>query len=306
MDIKSILESALELDIPLDIPGGDMPGDRINVSEAAIRQAKTLLPDLLLLLEETFGKNDCEKAVISIAGGSGAGKSVIASVLAYMLNQSGTGCYLMSGDNYPLRIPAENDAERLRIFRNGGIKALRDADLLTAGVVESVRVLQKTEKDADPSVSEKFKWFETYIKGGEAALSRYIGTPCEQDYSEINSIINSFKNGSKQIWFKRMGRDNTALWYDKLDMSDKKILILEWTHASNENVKNTDIPIFLRSTPEETLEYRMLRARDSGADSPFTTMVLGIEQKLLDESAKRAKIILTRNGKLIEYKDYFN
>ena len=38
-----------------------------------------------------------------------------ASLLAHYLQQIGVGCYVLSGDNYPRRIPAQNDAERLRL-----------------------------------------------------------------------------------------------------------------------------------------------------------------------------------------------
>lgn len=55
--------------------------------------------------------------VITVCGGSGVGKSEIASLLAHYFENMGVGCYTLSGDNYPHRIPVYNDAERLRIFR---------------------------------------------------------------------------------------------------------------------------------------------------------------------------------------------
>ena len=44
-----------------------------------------------------------------------------------------------------------------------------------------------------------------------------------------------------------------------------------------------DIPVLLNSTPEETKNHRRSRARDGKVDSAFTTMVLEIEQEMLDK-----------------------
>ena len=63
-----------------------------------------------------------------------------------------------------------------------------------------------------------------------------------------------------------------------------------------------DISICLRSTPEETKAYRLFRARDTGADSPFVTMVLEIEQAELDSRAPFAKIIISKSGEIIDPK----
>lgn len=65
-----------------------------------------------------------------------------------------------------------------------------------------------------------------------------------------------------------------------------------------------DIPILLNSTPQETLEHRKSRARDGGVDSPFTTMVLELEQELLVSQAHKAKLIVTKGGEVIEYQQY--
>ena len=143
-------------------------------------------------LEESAGG----RVVIGVCGGSGSGKTVMASVLGYALNRAGIGAYIMSGDNYPRRIPAANDAERLRLFRMGGLRGM-----LTSG--------------------------------------EYV-----------------------------------------------------------------DIPIYLNSTPMQTLEHRRLRNRDAQTDSAFTTMVLNIEQRKLDSQAWKAQVILSREGKKITYSAY--
>ena len=65
-----------------------------------------------------------------------------------------------------------------------------------------------------------------------------------------------------------------------------------------------DIPIYLNSTPMQTLEHRRLRNRDAQTDSAFTTMVLNIEQRKLDSQAWKARVILSREGEKITYSAY--
>lgn len=63
--------------------------------------------------------------VISIYGGSGSGKTTLATALQqYFLNDS-RGCYLLSGDDYPHRIPKRNDEEQLRVYKEAGEDGLR-------------------------------------------------------------------------------------------------------------------------------------------------------------------------------------
>ena len=97
-----------------------------------------------------------------------------------------------------------------------------------------------------------------------------------------------------------MGRTEDERWYDRVDFSDIKVLIVEWTHGGSENLRGVDIPILLNSTPEETKEHRRLRARDGKTDSAFTTMVLELEQEKLDRAGRRAKIIMTKAGEFID------
>lgn len=75
-----------------------------------------------------------------------------------------------------------------------------------------------------------------------------------------------------------MGRTEDALWYDQVDFSRVQVLLIEWTHSSNDRLRGVDLPVLLNSTPEETRLYRRARNRDGRVDSPFTTMVLEIEQ----------------------------
>ncbi len=101
-----------------------------------------------------------------------------------------------------------------------------------------------------------------------------------------------------------MGREESALWYDRVDMRNASVLVVEWTHGNNDLLTGVDIPIFLHSTPQETLEHRRLRARDGAPDSPLVTMVLEIEQSLLQSQAHKAKIIVTKSGHVLSYEQY--
>ena len=233
------------------LPHGDMPGDKIQIEQSHIDKAETIYPVLRSLLPD-------RKAVVCVCGGSGVGKSEIASLLAGLLREDGIKAYVMSGDNYPHRIPAENDAERERVF----------------------------------------------AAGGREALDAYLGSPKEIDFGLVNTILADFKAGKDCVRMKRMGRTPDALWFDEVDFSDTQVLILEWTHGNSDYLRGVDIPILLNSTPEETLAHRRARARDKGVDSPFTTLVLELEQAKLVRQAHKAKIIVSKAGELISYADF--
>ena len=279
-----------------DMPHGDMPGDKIAIGEDHINKANKIFP----LLVEEIRKNGSDKVVVSVFGGSGVGKSEIASLLTYYLQDSGIGAYVLSGDNYPYRIPQYNDAERLAIFRAAGLRGLVDAKLFNDEVKETLFKLWNDETDPDLSKVKEYPWLETYQKGGRKALKEYLGTVKEQNYDEVNQIIDEFKKGNDKIYLKRMGRKEEERWYDVVDFSDKDVLVIEWTHGGNENLKGIDIPILLNSTPEETMAHRRLRARDGKVDSAFTTMVLSVEQEELDDRGRFAKIKVSKAGEIIE------
>lgn len=278
-----------------NMPHGDMPGDIVLISDALISHAQTLFRLLVKMMKE---KGD-EKYVISIFGGSGSGKSVTTSLLTYYLNDAGIKTYAISGDNYPRRIPEYNDAERLSIFRSEGLKGLLKENLYSKENQAVLDDLWKKEIDSDPAQAEQYHWLAAYQKYGREALRGYLGEEKEQDYNQINWVLDSFKKGNEKIWLKRMGRTEDARWYDEIDFSDTDVLLLEWTHAGADQVKGVDIAICLRSTPEETKAYRLFRARDGKADSAFVTMVLEIEQEKLDRRMENADIILSKEGEVL-------
>ena len=116
--------------------------------------------------------------------------------------------------------------------------------------------------------------------------------------------MKAFKDGADTLFLKRMGRDEASLWYDGVDMSGKQVLIVEWTHGNSDYMSQVDIPVLLNSTPAETLEHRRSRNRDGKLDSPFTMMVLELEQNKLMAQAHKAKVIVSKQGKIISYDEY--
>ena len=287
-----------------DIPHGDMPGDKINIDEGHIAKVNLIFPGVMEELAKVLSANPHEKAVITVCGGSGVGKSESASVLAWYLNRLGIGAYVISGDNYPRRIPMYNDAERVSVFRNAGVRGLVASGLADAQKMHLVRRLQEEDVDAAKDTVLEYPWMAAYQKAGRAALAGYLGTEKEQGFEVLSDILCQFKNGAQKLWLKRMGRTDTELWYEEVDFSDIHVMILEWTHGNSDGVVGVDIPILLNSTPQETAEYRRKRARDGKTDSPFTTMVLELEQAKLEAAAHKAKFIITKDCRLISYAEY--
>lgn len=302
--IKEKREDWVAPEIPEHIPQGDMPGDKIHISSGIIANANIVFAELLKQLEEVLKQNPTEKIVITVCGGSGVGKSELASLLSYYFNQIGIGSYTMSGDNYPRRIPKYNDAERMRIFRNSGVRGLVQSGEYTDERFDVLQELQRQEQDANQEYIKECPWLAIYRNAGKEGLKQYLGTAAEIDFDEVSTIVEEFKNGAETIWLKRMGRDETALWYNQIDFSKINILIIEWTHGNSDNYAGVDIPVLLNSTPQETLAHRKARNRDGKTDSPFTMLVLELEQEMLRRQAHKAKIILSKAGELLSYEEY--
>ena len=282
---------------------GDMPGDSVKIGEEHIRKACVLMPALLPLLRKSLEENR-GRTVISVFGGSGVGKSEIASLIAAYLRELGIGTYTLSGDNYPRRIPMYNDAERLRIFRVEGIRGLFAEGLYSADVRTALAGLWQAGTDPDPAAAEGRPWLSVYQQAGRRGLAAYLGQDAEQDYGDLKAIVDRFRAGEQRIWLKRMGRSDEALWYDEVDFSHTDVLIIEWTHGGSGRFGTVDLPILLASTPAETREHRRARARDAGTDSAFTTMVLEIEQVLIEQRAPSAALIISKAGNLITLEEY--
>ena len=290
--------------LPDEIPHGDMPGDTISIYPDHVTKANTLFNELRHILAQALEQSACGKVVLSVCGGSGAGKTGISSVLSYYLNNMGVGTYLLSGDNYPRRIPRDNDQERIRVFRVAALRGLIDEGLYNKQRMDELRKLWVAEVDSDPAKVKEYPWLDAYQKAGKRALTQYLGTPNETDFDEVNALISAFKQGKEHLLIKRMGREFDDLWYDEVDMSGVNVLLLEWTHGLSEHLQGVDASILLNSTPAQTLPHRMARGRDTKIDSPFVAMVLGIEQRKIDQQAHMAKLILSREGEILSYAQY--
>lgn len=308
MNINALCTLARAIDtwtppvITEEILHGDMPGDKVQIGPDHIAKANTIFP---LLVPMAAACADNGRVVIAVCGGSGVGKSEIASLLSHYFHSAGVGSYTLSGDNYPRRIPMYNDAERVRIFRTAGLKGLVGAGIYNSGAVkDTLSELWQQEADADPGLTGKYPWLNVYQSSGRKALAAYLGTDAEQDYDELNGIIAQFHAGASKIWLKRMGRTEDARWYDFIDMTNTNVLIIEWTHGNSDFLQGVDIPVLLNSTPEQTRAHRRARSRDGKTDSAFTTMVLEIEQAELDRCAGKAKIIIAKTGEVLTYAQY--
>lgn len=273
----------------------DMPGDTVRINESHIRRADTVFPFVL----EYFSSSEVERIVISVFGGSGAGKSEIGSILAAYCIDAGYPAYLMSGDNYPRRCPPQNDVERLNRFRYEGLAAISIDENFSDNWVSEIRATWPAMADSDMDRALQIGYFSIYQSAGKSALKEYLGTEQEIDYSLVNSIIERFKSGNNRIPLKRMGRTDSDIFFESVDFTNIRVLILEWTHGNNSRLHGVDFPIYLYSSPEETLKHRKARGRDKNTDSAFTKLVLEIEQAELNAQASEAAVIVGKDGSLI-------
>lgn len=272
-----------------------MEAKEMTVSDLAreqIRNAERLFP---LILKKTEERKE-NKTIISVSGGSGVGKTGMAFLLQNMFEKQGKKSLIISGDNYPHRIPMYNDAERIARFRMSGLNGLITEGLYTDEVKEKLLELQKAGRDAEEQ--EDMQWLSIYQKYGDKALTDYLGTDQELDYEAVSNLLMQFHGGTSQLLLRHMGRTPDDIWYDRMDVSDTDILILEWTHGNSACLQGVDVSVVLISTPEETLENRKKRNRDTAIDSPFVARVLRIEQKKINDGLDRADIIQDMHGRI--------
>ena len=272
-----------------------MDTKEITVSDLAreqIRNAERLFP---LILEKTEERKE-KKTIISVSGGSGVGKTGMAFLLQNMFEKQGKKSLIISGDNYPHRISMYNDAERIARFRMSGLNGLITEGLYTDEVKEKLLELQKAGRDAEEQ--EDMQWLSIYQKYGDKALTDYLGTDQELDYEAVSNLLMQFHGGTSQLLLRHMGRTPDDIWYDRMDVSDTDILILEWTHGNSACLQGVDVSVVLISTPEETLENRKKRNRDTAIDSPFVVRILRIEQKKINDGLDRADIIQDMHGRI--------
>ncbi len=284
-----------------EISCGDSPGDKVLLCKGHYENANILFPKFLDCLEKIEDK----KIVVSICGGSGVGKTGIAGIFAYYLKENGVKSYVISGDNYPQRIPFYNDAERLNDMRRYALKELINAGEYTSERFQLIKEYQEKEDDANPKIAEEHNWYTHYLVGARKGLEDYLGTPKEQCYDEFQRVLDEFKTGKDNILVRKMGRTQSELWYEEVDFSDTEVMIIEWTHGNSEYFTGVDVQILLNSTPEETKEHRRGRNRATDQiDSPFIELVLAIEQGKLTKNAYKSDIIMSKTGEFLSYDEF--
>ena len=274
---------------------GDMPDDRIRIGPEHVLRAERALD---FLLDRIRNRTD-GKSVVSVYGGSGVGKSEIASILGTRLEESGFPSYVLSGDNYPYRVPEDNDRERLLRYRYAGLTALAEMSSFNSGRMAQLK--DWWERGEDPRIYAE--WLEPYRLAAGKALDAYLGSPEEIDFDLLNRVIRQFRDGASMIPLKRMGRGFGDWYLETVDFRGVSVLIIEWTHGNSPHLRGVDYPIFLYSSPEETLAHRLARGRDRGADSPFTSLVLILEQAQLNRRAGSAELILSLSGETMSPED---
>ena len=97
-----------------------------------------------------------------------------------------------------------------------------------------------------------------------------------------------------------MGREADEIWYEQTDLTGVQVLLLEWTHGGSEYLEGVDVSVYLDSSSEETQARRIRRGRDENAASAFIQLVVSIEGKKLQEQAKRADVIVGKDGHIYE------
>lgn len=135
---------------------------------------------------------------------------------------------------------------------------------------------------------------------GKEGLVEYLGTPNEIEYDAVNQVIKEFKSGATSISLKKMGRAEGEISYEDTDFRNIQILLIEWTHGGSEFLSGVDLPVYVDSTPDDTLHRRVKRNRDENAASELIKTVLDIEQKKLQDQARNAKIVIGRDGGIYE------
>ena len=136
-------------------------------------------------ITETMTQEGKARTVVSIFGGSASGKSTLAAALRMRFAQNQIGCYVLTGDDYPRRIPKRNDEERMRVYEEKGVEGLRNY----LGTDEEI------EFDRINEMIERFKNGENIIEikkmgreDGEIWFS-------DKDFSGISVLIIEWTHG---------------------------------------------------------------------------------------------------------------
>ena len=132
--------------------------------------------------------NQDERVVISIFGGSGCGKTTKADILSQYFQNDGKGCYVLAGDNYPIRISKHNDEERQRIYNEKGIDGLK----------EYLGTPEEIEFDKVNKVISEFKAGESIITIKKMGREEGEISYKEIDFSGIQILLIEWTHGGSE------------------------------------------------------------------------------------------------------------
>lgn len=122
-----------------------------------------------------------EKFVIAVGGLSGSGKSEVGALLADKAEQLGKGVYVLSCDNYPHKVPRDNERYRRELYAKEGEDGLR----------RYLGTQEETDLDRLAQIVKDFKG------GADTVMLRIIDNPGNTvafdakplDVSEIHFLV---------------------------------------------------------------------------------------------------------------------
>lgn len=104
--------------------------------------------------------------------------------------------------------------------------------------------------------------------------------PSEVDLKRIESVINDFKRGKKEVLIPRVNYYENTIEEIIQAIGDAQVLIIEGTYTFY--LKDIDFKLFMSRNYQQTKTLRQQRARGNEAQDPFVDEVLKIEHKLIE------------------------
>lgn len=232
----------MEIGLLLEQPKSEYEAYQISLTE--VEEAEKLYK----VLKEYTDKQD-KKTVISIYGGSGCGKTTLSAIISQYFLNDGKGCYVLSGDNYPRRIPMHNDEERQRIYDEKGLD----------GLVEYLGTPEEIEFDKINQVIREFKSGDSIISlkkmGRKEGEIWYEDT----DFSDISVLIIEWTHGGSPF----LTGVDVPVYIDSTpeDTFSRRVKRNRDANAASELIKNV-VEIEQAKLKEQAKHARIVLGRD--------------------------------------------